>query len=144
MRWRPQPGITIKALGLLRKDNRILAAELIDCHGRVTGVRPLGGTVQFGECASTAVVREFAEDLGVVVTPLGQPLVMENIFEHEGMPGHEIVFIFELYCAVELPDLIKVCEEDGSCHTALWFDPIALDHPGGLRLFPRGLREKLV
>jgi hypothetical protein len=43
---------------------------------------------------------EFNEEFGTDVTVKAIPLLMENIFVHEGVTGHEVVFISE----VELPD----------------------------------------
>ena len=51
------------------RDGRLLAVEVLDDAGRVKGVRPLGGTVEFGEKAELAVVREFQEELGITVDP---------------------------------------------------------------------------
>jgi hypothetical protein len=62
--------INVKALGLHWRNGCILAAEVYDSHGRVAGVRPLGGTVEFGESSETALRREFIEELGVEVQVL--------------------------------------------------------------------------
>lgn len=56
--------------------------------------RLLGGGVEPGERAVDAVVREIGEELGATLlepTLLG---VVENIFEFEGEPGHEVVFVY--------------------------------------------------
>ncbi|MBL3576464.1 NUDIX domain-containing protein, partial [Rhodovulum sulfidophilum] len=65
--WRPASGIRFKALGLHWRGNRLLASEVYEDSGRLKGVRPLGGTVEFGETAQTAVIREFQEELGITV-----------------------------------------------------------------------------
>lgn len=90
--WRPQPSIRVKAIGLAWHDDLLLAAEVLDDAGRLKGVRPLGGAVEFGERWRTALVREFEEELGLAVEVVGEPIVLENIFTHEGARGHEIVF----------------------------------------------------
>ena len=74
--WRPSQTIRLKALGLHWRKGRLLAAEILDDAGRVKGVRPLGGTVEFGETAEAAVRREFHEELGVTAIPLGPPVFM--------------------------------------------------------------------
>ncbi len=91
--WRPAQTIKVKSLGLHWRDNRLLAAEVYDDAGNLKGVRPLGGAIEFGEDWKTALVREFKEELNVDVVVSGQPIIMENIYEHEGQTGHEIVFI---------------------------------------------------
>ena len=95
-RWRPAPGIRVKALGLHWRGDRLLAAEVCNDAGRLKGVRPLGGTVEFGETADAAVIREFQEELGITITTRGAPVWMENLFTHEGQPGHEIIAVFDV------------------------------------------------
>src|SRR5690606_23067881 len=87
--WRPASNIRLKALGLHWRDGKLLAAEVLDDAGHVKGVRPLGGTVEFGETAEAAVIREFEEELGITVKVGGAPIFMENIFTHGGQVGHE-------------------------------------------------------
>ena len=94
--WRPAPQIRLKALGLHWRGNRLLAAEVLDDAGRVKGVRPLGGSVEFGETTEAAVIREFQEELGITVETIGPPLLLENIFTHEGSVGHEILAIYDV------------------------------------------------
>jgi ADP-ribose pyrophosphatase YjhB (NUDIX family) len=56
--------------------------------------RLVGGSVELGEWAVDAVVREIGEELG---TTLREPRllgVLENLFVYEGQPGHEIVFLY--------------------------------------------------
>ncbi len=145
--WRPAPKIRFKALGLHWRGDRLLAAEVLDDAGRVKGVRPLGGTVEFGETAEAALIREFQEELGILVKPIGPPVFMENIYTHEGSPGHEIVAVF----TVDFPadaflgeTRIAVQEEDGGTCFAAWFALDELDLPGAPRLFPEGLKAHLL
>jgi ADP-ribose pyrophosphatase YjhB (NUDIX family) len=65
-------------------------------------VRPLGGSVEFGESAKDAVIREFKEEIDVEVSILAGPMVLENVFVHEGQKRHEILFIFDLEFPLEL------------------------------------------
>lgn len=76
--------IRIKALGLHWRGPRLLAFEVYDHEGRLKGVRPLGGGVEFGECAKDAVIREFKEEIDIEVSILAGPMVLENVFVHEG------------------------------------------------------------
>jgi 8-oxo-dGTP pyrophosphatase MutT (NUDIX family) len=144
--WRPASGIRFKSLGLHWRGNGLLAAEVMDDAGRVKGVRPLGGTVEFGETAETAVVREFQEDLGVRLRITGPPVFMENIYVHEGSLGHEVLAIFDVAFP---PDAfadetrIEFREDDGVTCFAEWFDIATLDLPGRAKLFPEGLKAGL-
>lgn len=114
--------------------------------GQLKGVRPLGGTVEFGETAEAAVIREFGEELGIPVRTLGPPLFMENIYTHEGSIGHEILALFEVAFP---PDAfagqtrIRFQEDDGAECFAEWFDPDTLDLPGRPQLYPAGLKTYL-
>ena len=136
----------MKALGLPWRAGRLLAAEVYDDAGALKGVRPLGGTVEFGETARAAVRREFQEELGVQIAVRGAPLVMENLYVHEGAQGHEVLFLFD----ISLPDSAfageaEICfrEDNGARCTARWFDLAALDLPGGPALYPEGLKARL-
>ena len=59
--WRPQSIIRLKSLGLNWRAGKVLAAEIYDDAGRIKGVRPLGGSVEFGETVETALIRELNE-----------------------------------------------------------------------------------
>lgn len=145
--WRPHPGIRVKALGLHWRGSTLLAAEVTDDAGRVKGVRPLGGTVEFGETVADTVIREFREELGITVRPLGSPVYFENIFTHEGHAGHELVAVFEVAFpegAFVGQNRISFTEDGGQPCTAAWFDPAQLDTPGQPRLYPDGLKAHLL
>jgi hypothetical protein len=45
--------ISLKAIGVVWRDGRLLAAEVADNNGRITGVRPLGGSMEFRELAES-------------------------------------------------------------------------------------------
>ncbi|CUH43002.1 NUDIX hydrolase [Ruegeria atlantica] len=144
--WRPHNGIRVKAIGLHWRGDRLLAAEVPNDHGRIKGVRPLGGSVEFGETWRDALKREFREELDVTVEVIEQPLVIENLYRHEGHQGHEIIFVAEIQCPELLnwPDApISFTEDNGLSWTAGWFSLDALD-TGGPELYPSGLKECLI
>ena len=145
--WRPRAHIRVVAIGLHWRDGRLLAAEVRDDAGRIKGVRPLGGEIEFGESWRTALLREFNEELGIDVTITGEPLTMENIFAHEGATGHEVMFIAEVafpHCAFDGQDRIDFREDNGEEIVARWFDLADLDVPGGPSLYPTGLKGLLL
>lgn len=145
--WRPAPRIRLKALGLHWRDDRLLAAEVMDDAGRVKGVRPLGGSVEFGETAEAAVIREFQEELGITVKVLGPPIFMENLYVHEGCRGHEILAIFDvLFPAGSFVGETRIAfhENDGTRCFADWFALGSLDLPDQPKLYPEGLKTHLL
>lgn len=145
-KWRPFHGIRVKALGLHWRSGRLLAAEIYNDAGEIKGVRPLGGAIEFGETAQEAVIREFQEELGIDIATIGDPFFFENIYVHEGAPGHELLVLFE----VSLPDdaflgeeRIVFNEDNGETGVARWFDLDELDLAGGPELYPAGLKALL-
>ncbi|NSZ87254.1 NUDIX domain-containing protein (plasmid) [Agrobacterium tumefaciens] len=139
--------IRIKALGLHWRGPRLLAFEVYDHEGRLKGVRPLGGGVEFGECAKDAVIREFKEEIDIEVSILAGPMVLENVFVHEGERRHEILFIFDLAFppgAFEAQERIRFQEDDGTSMVAAWYDPRELDMDGSPELYPNGLKTRLL
>jgi len=139
--------IRVKALGLHWRGPRLLAFEVYDHEGRLRGVRPLGGSVEFGESAKDAVIREFKEEIDVEVSILAGPMVLENVFVHEGERRHEILFIYDLAFpprAFEAQERIRFHEDDGTSVVAAWYDPRELDMDGSPELYPKGLKTLLL
>ena len=141
-KWRPRHSIRVIAIGLHWREGRLLAVEVLDDSGHIKGVRPLGGGVEFGETWHTALAREFQEELGVAIDVAETPLVMENIYTHEGALGHEIAFIADVTFrddAYADATSITFREDNGVECVARWFDLGDLDI-GGPELFPCGLK----
>ena len=143
--WRPQQNILVKARGLVWRDGLLLASEIYLDDGSIKGVRPLGGRLEFGETWRDALVRELDEELGVAVEVIGKPMVLENIFMHQGVIGHEITFVSD----VIFPDVayrqdgpIQYVEDKGEKCRAFWFDVEELNC-GHLELYPNGLEAQL-
>jgi len=134
-------GIRVLAIGVFRDGGRILVARGIDPATGEPFYRPLGGGVEFGERAQTALRREIAEELdGTIEEPrlLG---VLENLFEYAGRAGHEIIFVFDArfsdpswYARTELP----VTEAGTGWEPARWISIEALS-AGPERLVPLGI-----
>lgn len=148
--WRPVPRIRVIAIGLVWKGGRILAAEVKTDSGVVKGVRPLGGSIEFGETREAALRREFMEELGVEIDIVGPWQAMENLYEHEGHTGHEIVFAADI--VVKDPTLyqrerVAFTEDNADAdqhawHEAGWFSPDELE-ASGVALYPVGLAALL-
>ncbi len=138
--WTPSPTIRVKVLGLAWRDAHLLACEVEDSTGRLKGMRPPGGSIEFGEMREQALAREFQEELGCSVRPSGPWHSFENIYDHEGARGHEFVFAVNVMLgdpALYGRDRIDFLESDGTRCVAAWVSPLAL--PVGVDLYPNGL-----
>ncbi len=139
------PFIRVKSVCVVRHDGRLLLAEGYDPGKDQHYLIPIGGGVEFGEASAETAQREMLEEIGVeLATPtlLG---VSENRFEYEGVPGHEIVFVYEaalvdesLYEQAEFAGV----ETSGGTFRALWV-PEAEALSGARPLYPDGLTAML-
>ena len=111
--WRPPPEIKVKVIGLVWRGDEMLLVEVEDDHRRVKGLRPLGGSVEFGETREAALQREFA---------------------------HEFVFAANVQLddrQLYRQDTIEFTEANLTACKAGWFTPTHL--PEGVDLYPTGL-----
>lgn len=135
------------AICIFRNRDRILVNQGYDEVKGEYFYRPLGGGIEFGETSRDTVCRELSEELSVEVdkeslTYLG---TVENIFLFNGVPGHEIVMIYDgnlresnLY---EKPVIIGK-EEHAEEIQAVWKN-IAEFGEGKAILYPTGLLKML-
>lgn len=137
--------IRVLAIGVFRVGDRVLVARGTDPASGERFHRPLGGGVEFGERAATALAREIAEELGATIEEPRLLGVLENLFEYEGRPRHEIVFVFDArfsdpswYPRTELP----VTEAGIGWDPARWISIQELAS-GTERLVPGGLLSLL-
>jgi ADP-ribose pyrophosphatase YjhB (NUDIX family) len=141
--WTPPQVIRPIAIGLLFVDDALLVMRVADATGRLVGLRPPGGGIEFGESAEAALIREFREEFDAAVEILGLPSIFENRYVFNGRPGHEIVFAFPI-ASPELTAKIAgryvVSEDNGSRAAAEW---ISIDRlrAGEFALFPPGLLD---
>ncbi len=137
----------VLALGLLLHRDHVLLAEAYDekKDEPLRFYRLIGGGVDFGEHAADAVVREHLEEFGLhveVLAPLG---VVENLFEYEGRPRHEIVFEYVLRFAPgsEAADLEPLRTLKGETPQVGRWVPLAEALGGLYALKPDGLEARL-
>jgi ADP-ribose pyrophosphatase YjhB (NUDIX family) len=105
--------------------------------------RLIGGSVELGERAAEAVVREVAEELKATLVEPELLGVVENVFRFAGELGHEVVFVY----AGRLAEGDVVPPEGGwydDLGTPMWVEwrPVADPAEGGddaLPLYPDGL-----
>jgi ADP-ribose pyrophosphatase YjhB (NUDIX family) len=137
--------IRVLAIGVFREGDRVLVARGVDPVSGEPFHRPLGGGVEFGERAADALRREIVEELGGAIQDVRLLGVLENLFEYEGLPRHEIAFVFDArfsdptwYGRGELP----VTEAGSEWEPARWIS-IKAFASGGERLVPDGLLSLL-
>ena len=143
--WRPSQQIRVKVIGLAWRNDRLLAAEVEDDSGRIKGVRPLGGAIEFGESREEALQREFQEELETDIRIVGPWHLLENIYEHHGATGHEYIFAADIELAdasLYERDEIHYSELDETAATARWFGRDRL-RDAGIDLYPTGLDKLL-
>jgi ADP-ribose pyrophosphatase YjhB (NUDIX family) len=90
-----KPRIRPIALCLFRWGDRILVYEDMDSVKQQRFGRPLGGGLDFGESSEAAIIREIREELGAAIQAPQLLGVLESVFQYEGKPGHEIVFVYD-------------------------------------------------
>jgi len=98
---RSRPRIRVIAVAVVVRDGYVLGELYSATPERPAFLRAPGGGVEPGETADAAVRRELAEELGATVTDSRLLGVLENIFDNDGRPGHEIAYVF----AVRSPEL---------------------------------------
>ncbi|MDP9280497.1 MAG: NUDIX domain-containing protein [Chloroflexota bacterium] len=128
------------ALALIRRRDEILVGPVTELDGTVIGRRPPGGTIEFGESGSVAVIREMREELGAEITDVRYVGTIENIYRFRGKPEHELVRVYEARFSdpsFYARDVIECVEADGQHFTCIWRRASDLSEP----LFPEGLLE---
>jgi 8-oxo-dGTP pyrophosphatase MutT (NUDIX family) len=143
--WVPPHAVRPIAVCVVRRDDAILVFEGYDSVKDETFYRPLGGSIEFGESAVEALVRELREEIGAELIDLRYIGLLENIFTYKGYPGHEIVLVYEGRFAsqalYEMQETTGV-EDFGATFKVMW-KRIRDFGPGKAPLYPEGLSELL-
>jgi ADP-ribose pyrophosphatase YjhB (NUDIX family) len=133
------------AICLFRNGNRILVSDGIDPETGSPYCRPLGGSIEFGERAQEAIVREIREELDVEICGVRLLGVLENLFTLGGQKGHEVVFVFDARFVDESfyqREKLPFREEGWASGDARWFD-LKKAEADPARLVPEALIEFL-
>ena len=117
-----------------RADGALLVTSAADPATGRTFARPPGGGIEPGELAVDTIVRELAEELGIVARAPHRLGVLEHIFDYGGRTAHEHVFVFEL----ELPADAFLPTTTDAGHPVWWLPADRFDDPA-TELVPAGL-----
>ncbi|MGB3536106.1 MAG: NUDIX hydrolase [Microcoleaceae cyanobacterium] len=134
--------IRVLALGLIQQNDRLFISQGFDPVKQTTFYRALGGGIDFGEPSHIALEREFQEELQAALTNIKYLGCLENIFEYNGKPSHELIQLYRCDFADAKfynIDSIKFYEKERE-KIALWV-PISRFISGELTLVPEGFLE---
>lgn len=125
------------AVGVPVRGTKILVQVARDSVKEEYFHRAVGGGIEFGESSEIALRREFQEELDVELGAVELLGVIENIFEYEGEPGHEIVYVYSVESedldAVSLDAELVILDEGSPVR---W-----VELADSLPLYPEGTRE---
>ena len=110
-------------LALIWRGQELLVFEGYDPADGGVFYRPLGGGIRFGERSDEALRRELREELHVELVDVRYLRTLENLFVHNGAPGHEIVQLYEATLADPSfyeRERFEVHEDGGLVLTARW------------------------
>jgi ADP-ribose pyrophosphatase YjhB (NUDIX family) len=142
--WRPRPSIRPIALGVIWRGDELLLMAVRSDDGSLKGWRPLGGGIEFGERAGDALQRELLEELGELVEEPRFLATLENIYDHHGVTGHEIVFMFATaFLDAAAYYKSQVGFSDGGVHNDVAWVSYSNLAAGRVALYPAGLLELL-
>lgn len=126
------------ALGIILKDNKILAVREFDRKKNEHFYRLVGGGIEFGEKGAEALKREFMEELGIEIKVKKLLGALENLFTFEGENGHEICLIYETEFAdkeIYESERLPMIEPQHADKFAVWV-PLSAE-----RIYPDGWQK---
>lgn len=82
------------SLGLIEHEGHIFVSQGKDSLTHKTYYRFLGGGIDFGETSEAALIREFEEEIGAKLIDVEYLTCLDNVFELEGKPKHELIQLF--------------------------------------------------
>ena len=133
-------------IGIVRRGDEILVARGRDTTSGEVFYRPLGGGIEFQEHSSDALCREFEEEIGASLAELRLLSVLEESFTNEGLPKHELIFVYaarfvdeDLYST----DVFSWCDALSEGWEWIGWQALAEFTDKEPRLYPDGLKEVL-
>ena len=134
------------AICLFSHNDNILVSEEYDPSKGKTFYRPLGGGIEFGEHSTETIHRELMEEIGARVKDLVYLGTLENIFVFNGIPGHEIVQVYDgalVESGLYEQAVISGHEADVNLPMRVIWKSLDEFGPGKSILYPEGLLELL-
>ena len=134
------------AICLFSHNDKILVSEEHDPAKGETFYRPLGGGIEFGEHSMDTIRRELMEEIGAQVKDLVYLGTIENIFTFNGIPGHEIVQVYDgvlVESGLYEQAVISGYEADVNLSIKVMWKDLDEFGSGKSILYPQGLLELL-
>jgi 8-oxo-dGTP pyrophosphatase MutT (NUDIX family) len=138
-----EPRIRPIVIGLFIHNGCILVGDCYDPIKDQKFYRPLGGAIEFGEYGEVALRREIQEELNAEITDIRYLGMIENLFTFDGIPGHEIVLVYDATFAdsSRYNQTSFIGDEGGTPFTAEWLPPSAFN--AITPVYPEGILEFL-
>lgn len=143
--WRPAETIRPKVIGIAKQNDRLLVCEVLNDHNELKGWCPLGCGIEFGETGEIALKREIFEEVGCGILISGGPMIFENIFDHHGVKGHEIILAYSISFddpQVYAKQRFQIREDGGSMHWVEWIE-MERFRSGDAILIPAALSKQI-
>lgn len=135
--------VRAKAIALIRNKNKIFVGFSNSKTKKEDFYTLLGGGIEPGEKGAETVIREFQEEAGLGIEKPHFLGLLENIFEWEGRPDHEIVLVYEATFkdkSIYGKKMIVRYDDQNKEKVALW-KPIEFFKNPKNKLYPNGLLE---
>jgi len=128
------------AIGIFRRHDEILVGFAHDVFKGERYCRPPGGAIEFGERAAATLRREMLEEVHAEIAEPSLIGVLENTFLLEGVPKHELIFVFEAaFENAQLYDEAAIPLYEAGWEGSLKWVPLSQFRDGSLPLYPDGL-----
>lgn len=136
--------IRVLALAIVKQGDRLFISQGFDPIKQQTFYRVMGGGVDFGETSLEALKREFMEEIQAEITNIKYIACLENIFEFNGNPGHEIIQLYECdFVDSKFYEREEIIFNEGERQKkALWVD-LEKFRSGELKIVPENFLEYL-
>ena len=134
------------AICVFNHNDKILVSEEYDPSKGETFYRPLGGGIEFGEHSIDTIHRELMEEISAAVKDLMYLGTLENIYIFNGIPGHEIVQVYDgalVDSGLYEQAVISGHEADVNLPMKVLWKSLDEFGPGKSILYPVGLLELL-
>ena len=133
--------IKAKALCMFNHQDKYLLSRNYDPTKQEYFLRPIGGSIEFGETSLQAIQREILEEIKAEITEIELVKVYENLFCFDGKAGHEIIFMYQakfVDSSFYQHAVLEAYESDGVALDVRWFTEQELkQYP----IYPLGIDE---